>query len=458
MRCHRRFLSVGVLGFLCACSGGSTGTTSAVPQTSSVNAPAGDNARSVQLGAQPASAALPVVSHITGTLLFPAVRTPAIIALSASATAPAGVAGLKSMRYAQSGSLTVYEYFTIVSPVSVTLPSLPAITLNFPVSIPLAGKSVYYGVSDLNAQGGRLSFNTQGPGTKSGQTVSFAQVPTPITFAAGHTYTFALYATARKDGASTIYVLNSFNTLNTFNTENTATYNVDGTRTTPTIAGGLAVAVDTAGKIYLANFNDGSPYAVTTYEANGTRTTPTIDLGGFFPSGVAVDAAGKIYVLNGGGYDTVATFNADGTRTTPTITAGVNDPEGVAVDAAGKIYVSNAGSNTVTTYNADGTQTTPTITSGLSNSSGVAVDAAGKIYVSNADSNTVTTYNADGTRTTPTITAWLGVPFGVAVDAAGKIYVANLAGNNVTTYNPDGTLTTPTITAGITSPRGIAVR
>jgi NHL repeat len=436
MRCNRQFWFVAVLGFLCACGGGFSGTTSAVPQTSSVNAPAGDNARSVQLGAQPASATLPVVSHITGTLLFPAVRTPAIIALSASGTAPAGVAGLNGMRHAQSGTLTVYEYFTIVSPVSVTLPSLPAITLNFPASIPLAGKSIYYGISDFNAQGGRLSFNTQGPGTKSGQTVSFAQVPTPITFAAGHTYTFALYATATTVPAGKIYL--AYGTTVT-------THNEDGTQTTPTITAGLdgasGVAIDAAGRIYVANSGNNT---VTTYNADGTQTTPTITSGINSPSGVAVDVAGRIYVANIGS-NTVTTYKADGTRTTPTITSGINSPSGVAVDTAGKIYVANYPS-VVTTYKADGTRTSPTINLGGS-PGGVAVGPNGKIYVPNSfcDSDfcdgSVTTYNADGTRTSPTID--LGAS-SVAVDATGNIYVSSKYGT-VSTYDPSGSQTTPTI-------------
>jgi hypothetical protein len=207
MRCHGRLLLIAVLGLLCACNGGgSSGTITTLSQAN----PSSD-ARSVQLGLQPTSATLPVVSQITGTLLFPAVRTPTTIALSASATAPAGVA-LESVRRAQSGTLTVYEYLTIVSPISVSLPSIPAIRLSFPPSTLLAGKSVYYGISDLNAQGGLVSFNTQGSGTRSGQTVSFAQVPTSITFVAGHKYTFVVYATAATALAGKIYVVNANNT------------------------------------------------------------------------------------------------------------------------------------------------------------------------------------------------------------------------------------------------------
>jgi YVTN family beta-propeller protein len=47
-------------------------------------------------------------------------------------------------------------------------------------------------------------------------------------------------------------------------------------------------------------------------------------------------------------------------------------PTGVAVDAARKIYVTNYYNNILTTYKANGTQTTTTIT-GLNEPEGVAV-------------------------------------------------------------------------------------
>jgi YVTN family beta-propeller protein len=150
-----------------------------------------------------------------------------------------------------------------------------------------------------------------------------------------------------------------------------------------------------------------------------------------------------IYVTNHGN-NIVTTYNADGSRSTPTITAGLDGPFGVAVDAAGKIYVANF-NNTVTTYHADGTQTTPTITAEpIDIPQGIAVDLAGKIYVANYYRGTVTTYNANGAAGTPTITG-LFAPGGVAVDASGKIYVANFGNSSVTTYHADGTPSTPTM-------------
>jgi DNA-binding beta-propeller fold protein YncE len=57
--------------------------------------------------------------------------------------------------------------------------------------------------------------------------------------------------------------------------------------------------------------------------------------------------------------------NAEREPDAPTITAGLNAPDGVAVDAAGRIYVANGGRNTITTYNPNGTQTALTITTGV---------------------------------------------------------------------------------------------
>jgi DNA-binding beta-propeller fold protein YncE len=119
---------------------------------------------------------------------------------------------------------------------------------------------------------------------------------------------------------------------------------------------------------------------VTTYTANGTPTTPTITVNGVL-EGMAVDAAGKIYIA----YlqdvyfccGTLTTYTANGTPTTPTITDLIF-PHGVAVDAAGKIYVASSGDQyrpgNVTTYTANGTPTTPTID--VPYPWGVAVDAA----------------------------------------------------------------------------------
>jgi hypothetical protein len=144
----------------------------------------------------------------------------------------------------------------------------------------------------------------------------------------------------------------------------------------PTCYDPSSIAVDSSGKIYvLSGYTPPPPpatqyyFILTTYMANGTPTSPTIPLAAK-PTALAVDAAGKIYVANYN--NAVTTYTPSGTQTTLTITTGLNEPYGIAVDAAGKIYVTNKGNNTVTVYKTDGTLTNPMIT-GLYSPVGIAV-------------------------------------------------------------------------------------
>ena len=193
-------------------------------------------------------------------------------------------------------------------------------------------------------------------------------------------------------------------------------------------------------KLYIAGYTSNT---ISTYTTDGKPSTPTITgLDG--PVGIAVDAAGKIYVADSSSLPNtgqILTFNPDGSPASPTITTGLSQPFGVAVDANGKIYVANYNGNSVTTYLADGTQTSPTIT-GLQQPTDVKVDANGKIYVSQKGTGSfngsVTTYNPDGTQTKPTITAGISLPQSLALDARGNIYVSSDASDEITTYTPQG--------------------
>jgi sugar lactone lactonase YvrE len=231
----------------------------------------------------------------------------------------------------------------------------------------------------------------------------------------------------------TIYVVSS--DMHTIRAYTSAGVQTGPTITVPTQIQGIAV--DAAGKIYVSGFDN----TVTTYTAAGARTTPTIT-GLRGPMGVVVDPGGKIYVANLDD-NTVTTYAPDGTPTTPTIT-GVMNPMGLALDAAGKIYVAAFVDSTITAYTSAGVKSTPTIT-GLNSPGAFAVDAKGNIYVADGP---LEAYNADGTQTPALTPPKVSDAVGVAIDGAGKIYVISspkFDPSTLRTYNADGTPSTPTI-------------
>ncbi len=437
-------------------------------------APPNDGAPTIRLINAASTVPIPVTGGITGAMTFPAVSVGTTVQLSASTLAPPGVALAAQRRPTALGTLAIYEYVTLTPQTTVTLPSLPAFTLTFPASIATLGKSFFFAVSAPHGVENPSHFDAHGPAAVSGQTVNFTAVPGPLTLTAGNSYTFIVYATfGAGPGPSTprIFVANqdADNTL--------AIFNPDGSPGTPAQIEAstaiTAVAVDSAGKIYLTHQDDASlSDTLTTYNANGTPATPTIR-GLHSPKGVAVDAAGKIYVVSSccgadEQFSTLTTFDQSGAQTAPSITTGLDEAVAVAVDRNGKIYVLNACCEfgfpapiRIQTYLPDGTPATPTIDLPQDEQApvGIAVDAAGKIYVANDPLGSLgtmlATYAPTGARTIPTIVGRNFVS-ALAVDAAGKIYLSSLD-SVVTTYKPDGTPTVPRITVGVFSPSGIAV-
>lgn len=194
------------------------------------------------------------------------------------------------------------------------------------------------------------------------------------------------------------------------------------------------------------------------------------------PMGIAVDAAGRVYVGDAGTesiniYESGASGNA---RPFATITGSLN-PRGIALDRAGQLYVANAGNASVTVLAAGATDMTSVVTTitgantGLTDAVGVAVDANDRLYVTNANANDVLVFAAGATgNATPVATiagsnTGLNSPSGVALDNTGRLYVANSSNSTITVYDPgaSGNATPRTTIAGsntaLSWPRGIAL-
>ena len=224
----------------------------------------------------------------------------------------------------------------------------------------------------------------------------------------------------------------------------------DGAGSAARFFGPSGMAVDSAGNVYLADTGNNTirkvtPAGVTTTLAGLARSQGIAgELGGPFPSGVAVDGSGNVYVADK--YDfTILKVTPLGVVTTlaglagsPASTDGTGSnarfgvtwsegwiptfagPSGVAVDSAGNVYVADSGNNTIRKVTPAGEVTT---LAGLSQ-----LDQLGKPIGG----------SADGTGSA----ARFNSPSGVAVDTAGNVYVADSGNNAIRKVTPSGVVTT----------------
>jgi sugar lactone lactonase YvrE len=200
---------------------------------------------------------------------------------------------------------------------------------------------------------------------------------------------------------------------------------------------------------------------ITTYSVDGKDIGPTMVIGGMWCTGIAVDAAGKIYVSRAYPINQLVCFLPDGTRVPPLLSGGGS--HAIAVDDSGKIYLLIEGEfrrGVVKTFTPDGKPSLPIIKTGLGNADGLAIDE-GKIYVVSQYDDVVKAYSATGEPSVPTVRGGINVARAVAVAPDGRIYVANDV--SVTAYAPDGQRIPSTImhrnpaTGGLDSPWGLAV-
>ncbi len=210
-----------------------------------------------------------------------------------------------------------------------------------------------------------------------------------------------------------------------------------GPATTAQLNYPTSVVGDAAGNLYIADTGNYRIRKVTpagiisTIAGNGTSgfsgdggPATSAQLGSL-PGGVAVDAAGNLYIADNqrirkitpaGAISTVvgtgiAGFSGDGG---PAAVAQLNSPRNVAADAIGTLYIADAGNYRIRKVTAAGVISTiagtgtggfsgdggPATSSRLNSPSGVAVDAAGNVYIADTDNSRIRMITTSGVITT----------------------------------------------------------
>ena len=235
-----------------------------------------------------------------------------------------------------------------------------------------------------------------------------------------------------------------------------------GTGTAAAFRNPSGVAVDGSGNLYVADSDNNCIRKITTDRVvtvlAGSGIAGYLDGTGRaasfrYPTGVAVDIGGNVYVadsLNGrirkitaeGVVTTLAGSGAYGNIDGTGVSAAFHWPTGVAVDSLGNVYVADRGNHSIRKITASGVVTTllsGLVTGELSNPTGVALDNLGNIYVADNLNNRIRKITVIGSVITLAglgnqsygyldgigTSAMFSWPQGVAVDRVGNVYVAD---------------------------------
>ncbi|WP_408637789.1 serine/threonine-protein kinase PknD [Nocardia bovistercoris] len=227
-------------------------------------------------------------------------------------------------------------------------------------------------------------------------------------------------------------------------------------RTAGAIAAVIALVAVVAVVIGVQRESEGSGDSPTSIDSAYSSQTPLPFTGLSLPTGVAVDAAGTVYVTDMGN-DRVLKLPAGASNSTSLPFTGLKNPQDVAVDTAGNVYVTDTSNDRILKLPAGASTSTPLPFTGLKDPRGVTVDGSGAVYVADRGNDRVVRLAAGASESTTLPLAGLQGPDAVAVDPAGNVYVTELGTEQVRMLAPGASTSTSLPFTGLKDPRGLAV-
>jgi uncharacterized protein (TIGR03437 family) len=271
-----------------------------------------------------------------------------------------------------------------------------------------------------------------------------------------------------------------------------------GPATSARLNGPVAIALDSAGVLYIADQRNmrlravASAGTISTLAGDGTAGAGNDELDA--PAGVAVNSSGVVYIadqnndrilamMSPGNLVTVAGtgvpgFNGDGLPATAT---QLFSPGAMALASDGSLYFADIGNARVRELTTG--QTIWTVEQLPAR--GVAVDGSGNIYATNGDLHEIVRIDAAGHATViagtgvagfagdggPAGAAQLNSPGGLAVDKQGNLYISDTGNNSIRVIGSGGTIQTiagtgtadfegdggPALSAALNAPTGLLV-
>jgi len=245
---------------------------------------------------------------------------------------------------------------------------------------------------------------------------------------------------------------------------------LDGKGLAPT-----GLAIDAAGNVWVPNY---STSTVSELSSNGVPKSgsPWTAAGLDNPTSVAIDHFANAWIANFNGAD-ISEFNAQGQSISgpPGFRGGgLNEPYGIAIDTVGNAWVANNGGNSLSEFESNASGGLALSGSSgygsdvLAGPAGLAADINGDVWTANYLAGKASIAEAVPSSLPgqpPTVTLYngggLNSPYGIAIDGSGNVWATNRGGSgSVSKFTSTGMAITGTggySGGGLDNPYGIAI-